>query len=474
MSLALLCGCGLACADPATVNEDSDTSDTRGDTVGDTDGDTDGDTSGDGDGDTSGDGDGDTLGAEYVFDQEALRTYELEIAPADLAVLDDDPLAEAYVPAILHFEGQTIGPIGVRYKGSKGSLEWCLDGQGNPHCPKLPMKLKFSEYDPDLRFYGLKRLNFHSMAGVPLSGMGPYGDTSKLHERLGYALFNEFGVPTARCVHARLLVNGELVGLFALVEQIDGRFTNDRFNEGTGEGVEDGDGNLYKEVWPVWADEQHYLSALKTNQDLNPSVAKMLAFADAIINSGDTGFNAAIETWMDVDSLMRYIAVDRTIEHWDGIVGFYSLPGYNHNYYWYEHSATDRVQLIPWDLDHTFDFPTFATTYGAPKWNEDPGNCIPFAVFFGIVRFPAQCDVFMRGIATQSRDAWLPIAQEFLDTSFSQEVLDARIDGWVEQIAPAVEEDPDLQLGQWQDDVDEFRADLAELRAAMQAEIDAG
>jgi hypothetical protein len=49
-----------------------------------------------------------------------------------------------------------------------------------------------------------------------------------------------------RVVHVLLKINGKYAGLFAHVEQIDGRFTRNHFR--------DGSGNLYKEVWPIDAD----------------------------------------------------------------------------------------------------------------------------------------------------------------------------------------------------------------------------
>ena len=44
-----------------------------------------------------------------------------------------------------------------------------------------------------------------------------------------------------RAVHARVYINGEYHGLFAAVEQVDGRFTANRFPDS-------GDGNLYKQL----------------------------------------------------------------------------------------------------------------------------------------------------------------------------------------------------------------------------------
>ena len=45
--------------------------------------------------------------------------------------------------------------------------------------------------------------------------------------------FSEKGVPAPRSVHARLFINGEYNGIFALTEQIDGRFTRENFEDGT-------------------------------------------------------------------------------------------------------------------------------------------------------------------------------------------------------------------------------------------------
>ena len=72
-------------------------------------------------------------------------------------------------------------------------------------------------------------------------------DPTLMRERLGYLMFAEAGVPSPRATHARVLINGEFVGLFALIEQIDGRFRTRPLRETV-------NGNLYKEVWPFDAD----------------------------------------------------------------------------------------------------------------------------------------------------------------------------------------------------------------------------
>jgi len=394
-------------------------------------------------------------GSEYVFDQDALRTYELVVDDADWQWLNDNARLEEYVPAMLRFEGQEYGPIGVRYKGGYGTLTTCFDGAGNRICPKISMKLKFNEYDPEMRFYGLKRLNFHSMTADP----------SMMRDRLAYALFNDVGVYAPRAVHARLIVNGELLGVFALVEQIDGRFTRERFPDG-------GEGNLYKEIWPLYQQEQPYLNALKTNEDQMPDVSKMVRFAADVAGAGtDDEMAAVLDTWTDVDMLMRYMAVDRAIENWDGIVAWYCVGGpcFNHNYYWYEDVGADRVWLIPWDMDHTFTVPSpIVQAFGMPTWDEWPVSCDPILLFNGIRGRAPACDPTVRSLSTALWNRYAAATASLLDGPFQTDPMFERLDRWSAQIADAVAEDPNIDgYTQWEFAVGDMKAALITARQGL-------
>jgi len=109
-----------------------------------------------------------TLDSDYIFDQTTLHTFELTIPQPALEKLDADPAAEEYVEASLTFNGETVSPIGVRYKGSIGAFVDCLSGRtwwepsGHKTCTKLSMKAKLNWTEPDNTFYGLKKLQFHS------------------------------------------------------------------------------------------------------------------------------------------------------------------------------------------------------------------------------------------------------------------------------------------------------------------------
>ncbi len=177
-----------------------------------------------------------TTKSDYIFDQSKLHTFELKIPGSALNELDKDPSAEKYVAGMLIFEGDTLSPIGVRYKGSIGAWVGCLSGDnifdpsGFKICTKLSMKIKMGSGQ---KFFKLKKLQFHSQNQDP----------SQMHERLAYWLFREMGLPAPRSVHARLVINDQYRGVFALTEQVDKSFVKESYK--------DADGNLYKGVWPL-------------------------------------------------------------------------------------------------------------------------------------------------------------------------------------------------------------------------------
>ena len=46
-------------------------------------------------------------------------------------MINDDPTKEEYIEGALIFEGDTISPVGIRYKGSVGAFVGCTSGK-NP------------------------------------------------------------------------------------------------------------------------------------------------------------------------------------------------------------------------------------------------------------------------------------------------------------------------------------------------------
>ena len=394
-----------------------------------------------------------TMDSDYVFDQNALHTFELKISESNLAFLDADPVAEEYVEGMLIFQGDTISPVGVRYKGSVGAFVGCLSGgnvfapSGEKTCTKLSMKIQINWEGRDEKFFKQKKLQFHSMNLDP----------TQMHERLGYWLFRELGVPGPRSVHSRLLINDEYVGLFALTEQIDNRMIKYNFD--------DDDGNLYKEIWPLSMSgepysDQKYIDALKTNEDDNPSIDLIKNFGEEIKNASSTDVNAIVEQYMNIDEIISYAVVDRTIRHDDGPFHWYCGGNdcSNHNYYWYEELSKNELHLIPWDLGNAFENinnNANPVTLIADDWGETSNNCEPFPFGgFGIEQWSASCDKLIKSWSTNT-ELYDQKKQLLINGSMSVASTDQILTDWQNQIKAATVEASDmhndaLSLVQWE------------------------
>ncbi len=396
----------------------------------------------------------------YVFDIEQVRTYSIEIEPAEFERLQADPRAEQFVRASVRLGDERWENIGLRYKGFFGILFTCFDDQGNQLCPKLAYKIKFNEYEPRQRFYGMKRLNFHPMKD----------DAAQMREVLSYELFREFGVAAPRSVYARLELNGKPLGLFTLTEDIDDRFMADRFRDG-------GAGVLYKEVWPTSARTAGELAEYQGRAGVNatagartaaaaPANARLpvglaeavarnpndrpatgfLDFAAALLahEDDDAARLAAIERNLsDIDAFWRYLAVDRLIDNWDGIVGWYCVPVcQNHNYFWYENANDGRFTLIPWDLEQSWRDPSPIRTYfDMPDWDDLHRSCRTRKVFWNLDAVAPFCDPLIGAAVREGWGRYIAASRELIEERYSLDVLHRRIDELAKIVEPHVTTD---------------------------------
>jgi len=407
-----------------------------------------------------------------VFDQSKVHEYRFTINSNDLNYMNTYGYREELKPAELKYNGSDIGKIGIRYKGSDYTLPRCFgfqDGdttRGSPRktCDKISYKLKFTEYDKEKRFNGLKKVNLHAMTAQ--------AEPTKMHEMLSYELFRDMGIHAPRTAYANVYVNNNLIGLFLAVEEIDGRFTKSRWPDY-------GDGNLYKEKWPKSADTKYYLDGLKTNNDPedNPNVRKMVSYYNEINNSNEQNYEQKLSPYMDFDYFLRYLVVDVAIKNWDGMRSWYIDhlgPGpINHNYYYYEEeNPNGKIWLIPWDMDQAlverdtyFDagggmgFPGGGFPGGGggalPQWNVSTTNCGGQQV--GQFRFmPPNCDKLIKLMANHW-NRYVQLGDLFLKDLFVSQRLNDKITKHSNLINNAVQQDPYIQQGTWTNGVNSLK-----------------
>jgi spore coat protein H len=362
-----------------------------------------------------------TGNAAELFAATKVPIFDFYLPEADWEALQINARDEVYVPAQGCYEGRALGTVGLRFKGSYGSLYNCFDAQGNMICPRLGMKIKLDEYVTDQRFFGVKRLNFNAYIY----------DDSRMKEKLAYDLFRAMGIVTPRSAWAVLRVNGESHGLFGMVEQVDGRFTADRWPDNP-------DGNLYKELWPTHAPDQQILAALQTNEEV-ADISAYRAFAQAFMAADDASLLATLGSYVDLDYLARFMAVEDALVSYDGVTYFWTdgVSTGNHNYYVYEESPT-RFTLIPWDTESTF---WIDPNHQAPHWTVIPPDCsLTYEYWDGLAYAPG-CDRVFRALNTDL-GRWRAAAREVLDGPFAVEAMQANIDRYTQVIGDAARSDP--------------------------------
>jgi spore coat protein H len=376
-----------------------------------------------------------TADAKALFDSAVVPTFDLYLPPGEWTKLQINARDETYIPANVCYEGRSIGEVGLRFKGNVGSLGICFNDQDELICPRLDMKLKFNKYDKDLRFHGLKRLNFNVATG----------DDTYMKEALTYDVYREMGIVTPRTGWANVRVNGKSQGLYLLVEQVDGRFTEDRWPE-------DPNGNVYKEMWPVifrsnasvTPDSETVVAHLKTNED-EANVSGFLSLSEQIMTASDADLRDTLDRIMGMDYLVRYMAVDEVTTNVDGVTAWYkdlnSETAMNHNFYIYEKSD-GKLVLIPWDLDNTLH--TKTGFFGeVPGWQTVPTDCsLEYATWNGSNTVIAPgCDRILQTVAKEEAH-YAAVVQQVLNGPFSGKTLDAKIDAYATRIRQAAAEDP--------------------------------
>jgi hypothetical protein len=268
------------------------------------------------------------------------------------------------------------------------------------------------------------------------------------------------------------MINGQYSGLYALTEQIDGRFS--RYN------FDDGKGNVYKEVWPLKMDgKPHapstYISALKTNEDENPSVAIIQNFARDLSNSDDSSTKEIINSFMDINEIISYVVVDRMIRNDDGPFHWYCNGNNcsNHNYYWVEEPTKEKIHLIPWDLDNAFENIISNNNPVTPikdGWGETSNNCQPFRYgTFNTRQWSASCDKLTRGWTTYLEE-YDYHRSRFIDGPFSEKETSEMLHKWATQIREATEEAKSLHgdavsVSRWETALGELEEQLTFARS---------
>lgn len=273
-----------------------------------------------------------SLGAS-VFDETVVHEISLQLSDADWSALITEAVDSpeyggpkpTYFDADLTYDGAPLpSPVAVRIKGHYSLL--VATGEGH----SFPLKLDFDRVDPELHLEGLTKLNLHPN----LEG------NTVLNELLSYGALRAQGIPTARVGLARVTVNGEDLGLYALVEHLQGKFIKCNFEAPYGDlyKPEEPIGNL---AWrgPALSDYEPEIQFKWPDVSVTDH-ASVLALLDTVNHQDISAFGDVL----DITGVLTYLAANVAVGNFD----YYATFG--HNYYLYE-ATPGRFTMLPWDMN---------------------------------------------------------------------------------------------------------------------------
>ena len=286
--------------------------------------------------------------SDDLFSQQEIQRIDLFVHSADWAKLRAEFQTNTYYPADFTWNGQTVRNIGIRSRGR---------GSRSAHKPGL--RLDFDRYTTGGRFLGLKSLVLDNLTQ----------DQSGVHETVAMAFYARLGIPASREIHARLYVNNEYAGLYAVVESVDKELLARVFGA-VGEDTQN-DGWLYEFKWSdnwfftyLGADLKEYMYRFEaTTHESKSDEEKYRPIENLVRLANETPldrFTAEVGARLDLPQVIRFIAAQVFLGETDGFLGGFGI----NNLYFYRLENSDVHVFIAWDADNTFYHPEYPTNSG--------------------------------------------------------------------------------------------------------------
>jgi hypothetical protein len=262
-----------------------------------------------------------------LFDDTVIHQITLTMAPEDWQSIIDDSRGDEWRHATIVYDGVTVEQVGVRPSGESSRFK------GNV---KMAVRVKFDAFPTTGPFGGVEEINIK----------GEFDDGSMMRERLALFVYRALG-PTSAVAHGRMVVNGDLRGLFTIRQIWDAQSIQEHFTAPVGplyrlrppNGVDPyvfkgADSTLY--VPMPW--EPHINHAVRGDDVVGGALAALPAGA------------AGMEQVFDKDTLLSYLAASALVMNTDGFMGVY---GYADHFQYFD-PPTGRFFILPWDPDNTF------------------------------------------------------------------------------------------------------------------------
>ena len=268
----------------------------------------------------------DKYAANYqnLFDGKSVLNIEVTLADAYYSEMLAQPEAEQFYSADVKLGTDTVTKVGFRTSGNTDLTEFAESAQ-----QRYSYKIKFDKYVDKQKYLKLDEMYLLNLKNDP----------SYMRAFIAFAAFRAIGGSAPLCTYATLTINGQAQGLYLAVESIDDAFLK--------RVIGNNDGNLYKaaEGADLLASSSLALYDQKNGDDITKTDITNLM---QILNDMPYGSKGDIESILDVDSALRYIAVCT------GLGIYKSYLAKNPDNYYLAVNEDGKFVIIPWKTNSAF------------------------------------------------------------------------------------------------------------------------
>ncbi|MBT5708697.1 MAG: hypothetical protein HOI66_20465 [Verrucomicrobia bacterium] len=223
-----------------------------------------------------------------------------------------------YVTGDILINGVEFKSVGIRKKGFIGSLD--------DNRPSL--KVKFNHTDSKAKVAGMTQLTLNNNKQ----------DGALVSQTMAYSLFSQAGLPASKTSYAKVMVNGQSLGIYTNVESARQPLVQRGFGTDKGTLFE----GTIVDFFDGWASGfEHKFGPEEIGRKKLQSVIDTL-------NGPDGELVASLGKVIDLDDFLKFWAIESLIGFWDG------YSGNQNNFFVYHNPKTDRLHFLPWGADSVF------------------------------------------------------------------------------------------------------------------------
>lgn len=328
-----------------------------------------------------------------LFDTSEIISINIIMDEDDWNEMLDNATAEEYYRCDVVVNGETFYSVGIRPKGNTSLTTIAAD----PTTDRYSFKLEFDHYVDGQTCFGLDKLVLNNN----------YADATNMKEALIYDMYQYLGADASLYNYAQISVNGEYWGVYLAIEAVEDSFMLRNYGTQDGElykpdsmnigGFDTGDMDMGDFSPPDMPDGDFDFSQFPDDMSngfempesgsSQPPDSGSFDFADMGIGGFSLGGGGSnlnytdddldsystiwegeitktkdsdhkrvvtalknisegtnLESYMDIDNLLRYMAVHIFSVNEDSLSGIMA-----HNYYLYEYDG--QLNIIPWDYN---------------------------------------------------------------------------------------------------------------------------